>query len=254
VEEAGALALPLLLVLVVGGGAVYWHHHRRQVMRAGLERLATRDHLRLTDRPCGLARGQLAGRFDATPAGDRRYGLRHAVEGEVDVALDGRTVRASLACFEWWWEVRTQGDHGPSYQTRTCTVAAVRLPVAVPGTIRLKPEGVLGRVGLRRADQQLESEEFNRRFHVRGSDPQLTVRFLDAAMQHRLLTTTTGRTIHLERDLLLLGGTPAHRDGSLPGVIGQFPAAAQDLLGLLRAVPAQVWRTAAPVTGSGGAP
>lgn len=253
-ELVGGLLLPLVVAVLVGGGVLSWQLRQRRVLRQGLHRLAAREGLRLTDRPCGLDRRQLADRSDATPAGDRRYGLRHAVEGPVDVALDGTTVRAQLGCFQWWWEVRSQSDHGRSYQTRACTVAAVRLPVAVPGTVRIEPEGVLGRVGLRRADQQLESEEFNRRFHVRGSDPQLTVRFLDASMQHRLLTTATGRTVHLEGDVLLLGGAPAHRDPSLPGIVGQFPAAAQDLLGLLRSVPAQVWRTAVPVTGHGGAP
>src|SRR5690606_14705899 len=94
-------------------------------------------------------------------------------------------------------------------------------------------------------DQQLESEEFNRRFRVEGSDERLTLRFLDAAMQHRLLTRAVGRSIHLQGDLLVLGGSPDHRDGSLPGVIGELPATLQDLTGLLRAVPSQLWRSVA---------
>lgn len=247
VEVVGGLALPLVFVAVVGGGLLYWQHHRRKVLFEGLRRLAARDRLELTDRPCGLERRQFAGRFDATPKGDRRNGLRHGVHGPVTVELDGRPVQVQIGCFEWWWEVRNHTQKGSHYTTSSRTVAVVRLPVVVPGQIRLKPEGLLGRVGLRRADQQLESEEFNRRFNVWGSDPHLTIRFLDASMQHRLLQHATGRFIHLERDLLVLGGSPDHRDGSLPGVIGELPAVAQDALGLLRSVPAQVWRTTAPI-------
>jgi hypothetical protein len=245
--ELVGLALPVILVVAIGGAAFAWHHHRRQLLLEALHRLALRDGLRPTQTPCGLDRRQYADHFDATPRGDRRFGIEHALEGPAEVSLDGRPLPVQLACFRWWYEVRVQSDRSTSYQRRTDTVAVARLPLVVPASIRIKPEGILGRVGLRRADQQLESEEFNRRFHVRGSEPRLTVKLLDASMQHRLLTTATGRTIHLEQDLLVLGGSPTHRDPSFPGVIAELPAAAQDLLGLLRAVPAQVWRAATPV-------
>jgi hypothetical protein len=246
--------LPILVVVAVVGGVGGWLYHRHRRLREGLDQLVARDGLVRTDRPCGLERRQLAGRFDATPTGARRNGLRHGVQGTSEVALDGHPVRVEVACFQWWYEEMSQNDQGTSYQERATTVAIARLPVVVPGRVQVRPEGVLGRVGLRRADQQLESEEFNRRFHVRGSDPRLTVQFLDAAMQHRLLTTVTGRTLHLEGDLLVLGGRPSHRDASLPGVIGELPAVAQDAVGLLAAVPAQVWRTASPVSETGGDP
>lgn len=252
-ELVAGLALPVLIVGAIAAAALIAQHRRHQRLREGLHRLAARDRLRSTEQPCGLGADQCAGRFAATPRGDRRYGIRYAVEGPTDVALDERPVRIDLACFEWWYEVRVQTGKTTSYQGRTTTVAAARLPVLVPGRIEVKPEGLLGRAGLRRSDQQLESEEFNRRFHVSGSHPRLTVQFLDAAMQHRLLTTAIGRSIHLEGDLLLLGGSPDHRDPTLPGVIGELPAVAQDTVGLLRAVPAQVWRAASPITDPRGA-
>jgi hypothetical protein len=254
VQEVAGVALPFLLVGAIAAAALFWQYRRLRRLRDGLHRLVSRDRLRLTDRPCGLDPDQCAGRFAATPRGDRRYGMRYAVEGPTDLTLDGRPHRIELGCFEWWYETRVQTDKSTSYQRRTTTVAAARLPMVVPARIEVKPEGILGRVGLRRADQQLESEEFNRRFHVRGSDQRMTVQFLDAAMQHRLLTTAIGRSIHLEHDLLLLGGSPEHRDPTLPGVIGELPAAAQDALGLLRAVPAQIWRAASPVADPRGAP
>lgn len=253
--EVAVAALPFLGIIALGVGVIWWQVRRRRIMREGLQRLAERDGLRLTTRPGGLDAAQLAGHVAATPRGDRRRGVRHGVEGPAEVTLDGVATRIELACFEWWYEARVQTDKSISYQERTTTVALARLPLAVPGRLVVRPEGILGRVGLARSDQQLESEEFNRRFHVDGSDPQLTVGFLDAAMQHRLLSTAVGRTIHLEGDLLVLGGRPDHRDGSLPGVIGELPAVAQDLVGLVRAVPAQVWRAARAApddTGQGG--
>jgi hypothetical protein len=235
----------VLVALAAGGGYLLYHHHRR--VREGYERLIARDGLIPTGQPCGIDRTHLAGRFDATPAGDRRVGIDHGVEGPAEVELGGHPVTVQVACFQWWHEERVQNKDGASYQRRRTTVAMARLPVVVPGRVAIKPEGLLGRVGLRRADQQLESDEFNRRFNVTGSDPHLTVSFLDAGMQHRLLETAQGRTIHLEADLLVLGGTPSHRDPTFPGVIAELPAVAQDIVALLRAVPTQVWRTASPV-------
>jgi hypothetical protein len=235
----------LLLTLAAGGGYLLHLHHRRT--QEAFARLLARDGLVPTGRPCGLDRDELAGRFGATPRGDRRTGIEHGVEGPAQVELGGHPVGVQVACFQWWHEQRVQQKDGASYRRQRTTVAMARLPVVVPGRIAIEPEGLLGRVGLRRADQQVESEEFNRRFRVTGSDPHLTVSFLDAAMQHRLLETAQGRSIHLEADLLVLGGSPSHRDPSFPGVLAELPAVAQDVVALLRAVPAQVWRTASPV-------
>jgi hypothetical protein len=253
--DALVLALPLLLIAGALVAAAWWHVRRGRRLREGLLRLATRDGLRPTATPCGLTYGELAGRFLATPLGARRSGLRFAVEAPGTVELAGSSAQVHLAAFEWWYEVRVQHGKSTSYQRRTTTVALARLPVRVPGDVMLRPERLLGRAGLTRGDQQLESEEFNRRFHVDGSDPQLTLRLLDAAMQHRLVTTLTGRTVHLVGDLLAVGGSPTHRDGSLPGVIGELPAVVQDLQALLRTVPAQLWRTAGlqPGHDAGGA-
>jgi hypothetical protein len=237
-------ALPLVLIAGVLIGFAWWHVHRGRRLRDGLLRLVVRDGLRPTATPCGLTYGELTGRFLATPRGDRRSGLRFAVEAPGTVELAGAPAEVHLAAFEWWYEVRVQHGKSTSYQRRTNTVALARLPARVPGYVALRPERLLGRVGVTRGDQQLESEEFNRRFHVAGSDPQLTLRLLDAAMQHRLVTSLTGRTVHLAGDLIAIGGQPSHRDGSLPGVIGELPAVVQDLQALLRAVPAQLWRTA----------
>jgi hypothetical protein len=240
-------ALVAVAFLAVLAGALWWWLHHRKRTREGFERLLERDGLHRTEQPCGLGRRELAGRFAATPDGARRNGIRHGVQGPADVTLGGHQVRAEIACFQWWYEDRTDTEDGPTYSERRTTVAVARLPVVVPGRVQLRPEGVLGRMGVRRRDQQLESDTFNRRFRVEGSDPTLTLNLLDASMQHRLLETAVGRTLHLEGDLVVLGGSPATRDPELPGVIGELPAAARELRELLEAVPTAFWRGARPV-------
>jgi hypothetical protein len=253
--EALVLVLPVAGIVGALVAGAWWQVRRGRRLRDGLLRLAVRDGLSPTATPGGVDSTRLAGRSAATPRGDRSCGLRFGVEAPGPVELAGRTVQVHLAAFEWWYEVRVRHGKTSSYQRRTNTVALARLPVRIPGHVAIRPERLLGRVGVTRGDQQLESEEFNRRFHVEGSDPQLTLRLLDAAMQHRLLTTLDDRSLHLGGDLVVLGGQPDHRDGSLPGVIGELPAAVQDLRAVLRAVPAQLWRTAAPLPGgdTGGA-
>jgi hypothetical protein len=253
--DAVVAVLPLLVIVGGLAGAAWWHVRRGRRLRDGLLRLAVRDGLRPTATPCGLAYAELAGRSAATPRGDRSCGLRFGVEAPAPVELAGRTVQVHLAAFEWWYEVRVRHGKTSSYQRRTNTVAVARLPGRIAGHVAIRPERLLGRVGVTRGDQQLESEEFNRRFHVAGSDEQLTLRLLDAAMQHRLVTSFTGRSVDLRGDLVVLGGQPDHRDGSLPGVIGELPAVVQDLRALLRAVPAGLWRAANPLPGrdAGGA-
>lgn len=238
-------------VLAVAAGLSF---RQRARIRDGLAALVGRSPgWRLTVHPCGLTPELLAGRTEATPRGDRRYGVRHGVEGPTRLTLDGQTVEARIAMFEWTHEERrtsrtSQGTQSTTYQTRTTLVGLCRLPVVVPRAIRIGGESVLGRVGLTRGGQQVESAEFNRRFRVEGRDPRLTLQLLDPTFQERLLTDYQGRTIHLDDDLLVLGGRPSHRDESLPGVVGHLPAIRQDLEALVRAVPAQFWRALRPAS------
>lgn len=243
--------LIVMAVVVIAIGGALWHAHRNRMAREALARLCERDGLQTTIEPCGLPAHTMRGRFHATPSGDRHSGLRFAVHGPARVPLGGGTASEPTAlyvgAFEWWYEQKVRQKDRDSYRTVRTIVAVARLPVEVPGRITVRPEPLLGRLGLRRRDQQLESEEFNRRFRVQGSDPRLTLRLLDASMQHRMLEHGVGRTLHLERDVLVFGGRPNHADPAFPGVIGQLPAVLQDLTGLLRHMPAGLWRAATPV-------
>lgn len=234
-------------VAVVVGGYVLEQRRRRR-KREGLARLLARDTtLQATAMPCGQTASTLAGTV-ATPRGDRRYGLRYAVSGPVEVTLNATTYQVECAAFQWWYEERrttSNGRRSTRYVRRSDVVAAVRLPLHIEGSVDLVPESVLGRAGLTRGGHQFESSEFNRRFRVTSDDRTLAIQLLAPALQQRLVEEFAGRSLHLAGHLLLLGGAPTHRDGSLPGVIGQLPAVRQDLGRLIDAIPARFWRAGA---------
>jgi hypothetical protein len=245
-----AAALPVVLVILAVAGGVAWlvHNHRRkQAKEASLDRLVAR-HPGWTrvDAPCGVAAGALAGRTAATPRGDRRNGVRWGVGGPLTLPVGGRDAVCEASFFQWWSEQRhtsrsSNGSSTTSYRELRETVGMVRLPVVSP-TVTIGSESVLGRFGLTRGGEQVESSEFNRRFRVDGDDRTLTVQLLDANLQQELLERFQGRSIDLVGDLLVLGGEPSHRDDSLTGVVGRFPAVRQDLERLVRHVPPQFWR------------
>jgi hypothetical protein len=237
----------ILVLAVLAIAAVAYANHRKHVRkRESLQRLLDRDpDLRRTETPCGLDVATLPS-FAGIPRGDRRRGIRYGVEGPSSMQPGGQPTRLPCAAFQWWWEERqtTQTQQGTqtSYSERRTTVAIVRLPTPVPDRIVLRPESVLGRVGLTRGGQQVESSEFNRRFRVECQDRTLSLHLLDARMQELLLTAFAGRSVELRGDLLVLVGRPDHRDASLEGVVGELPAVRQDAARLVGAIPPPFWR------------
>lgn len=236
------LAFALVGLLVLGGVAAARARRRRR--DHARERLVLRDEtLEPTDRPLGLDRDDLAARCSTLPTGDRRHGLEHAVQGPLETSMAGRACRLEGAALRWWWERRQQNpQHSHRHRRLETSVALVRLPVRLPTPIRLRPESLLGRLGVTRHGHQLASREFNRRFRVECDDDRLAVTLLDADLQAILLDAFAGRGIELVDDLLVLRGPPAHRDASVAGVIGELPAVRQDAARLVAAVPARMWR------------
>ena len=237
----------LVLAGLLVGGRWYVDHRRDRRKSEALQQLVRRDpRLRPTVIPCGLAPDELAGAFASTPRGDRRYGLRYGIDGPLPVRIAGRDRDVECGAFQWWSEERIQTTRkrrsNARHQERRTMVILVRLPWRVPTRIRIGPESLLGKVGVTRGGEQLESAEFNRRFRVEGGDRTLTVKLLDADLQHLLLEGFRGRTIEVRDDLLLLGGDPSHRDGSLTGAVGALPAIRQDMQRLVGGVPSQFWR------------
>lgn len=197
--------------------------------------------------PAGLTVDLLVGRFAATPRGDRRYGVEHAVGGPLELELGGIAATCQVSCLRWWHE--QQGRHRSRYGTRRRSyerrfelLVLCQLPVHTHRAIRVLPASLLGRAGLTREGTQLESDAFNRAFVVEGRDPTLTVTLLDAGVQELLASDYRGRGIELSDDLLVLSGEPTHRDRSLDGIVQTYPAILQDLTRLLRHLPPAFWR------------
>ncbi len=246
-------AMPIVFVVIAvaaGGGALYRYLKLRK-KREDLERLVRRDpRLQRTAIPCGLRPDQISWWCRGLPKGDRRTGLDFGVEGMMSIDLGAdRPSETNVAAFRWWWEERsrTRNRHGANtttYSKRYLPTALVKLPFALDQRVLIRPESVLGRVGLTRGGQQLESSEFNRRFRVEARDEQLSVYLLDAGFQQMLVEEFQGRTIEVFGELLLVAGQPDHRDESLTGVVGELPAMRQDAYRILQAIPAAFWRRA----------
>jgi len=247
---ASGSALPWLVfglggVAVVGTWAV--QRHQRRELQAALGRFVERHagwHLQAW--PCGLPAEQLVGRFATTPRGDRRYGVEAAAGGPLDLQINGQPVTCQVACYVWFHERRqTSRSNGRStrrYQRRTDLMVMCQLPVHTHRSVSIQPESILGRVGLTRSDEQLESEAFNRSFKVEGRDRTLVITLLDAGLQELLSTAYGGRGLEFSDDLLVLSGEPTHRDRSLAGVAETYPAIVQDLRRLLERIPPAFWR------------
>ena len=246
---AGALG-PVLVGLLGVAAVVGWFvhaHRRKRAKEDSLVRLLARHAgwMRV-NQPCGLHATALADRSAATPEGDRRCGVRFGIGGPLTLVIGGHDTVCEASFFQWFSEERStsrssNGTTTTTYREQRETVGMVRLPVPSP-TVRIGSESLFGRLGLTRGGEQVESSEFNRRFRVDGQDRTLTVQLLDANLQQELLERFEGRTIDLTGDLLILGGRPRHRDDSLTGVVGEFPAVRQDLERLITQVPPQFWR------------
>jgi hypothetical protein len=256
-QAAGDGSLLVLIPVAIGialVGSLLYDHRRKRRKREALGRLVHRDpSLMLTVTPGGWDADAMALAFSSCPRGDRHRGIRYGVEGRVDLEVDGREHRPTCAAFQWFWEERrtqrTGSGPGAStrsrYEERKATIAMIELPVPVLRKVVIEPENVLGRVGVTRGGVLVESDAFNRRFRVECRERNLAVQLLDAGMQELLINAFAGRTIELHQGVLLLRGSPSHRDDSLTGIVGELPAVRQDVQRLLRAIPPQFWRAVA---------
>jgi hypothetical protein len=264
---------PFLIVgLVVFAAVALYDRHRRHKKQADLDRLLERDpRLSATVIPCGLRNDELAWWCQGLPAGDRNNGVRYAVEGPMRVELPGLPEELTVAAFQWWWEEerrdRTRnnrsgtfgsgngsgmmlggsGTTGRRYVERTTPAAVVHLPVTIDNRVIIRPESLFGRAGITRAGHQFESAEFNRRFRVEAMEQGLALALIDANFQQLMVENFPDRTVEVFGSLLLVAGTPTHRDDSLTGMIGLLPALRQDAHRILRAVPPAYWRAVGAV-------
>jgi len=138
----------------------------------------------------------LAEPFQLLQAGDGR-GVENVLWG----SWQGLEVRA----FDYWYyeeSTDSDGDRSRSYYRFDCVLAPV--DAACP-PLRIGEENLLTRIAgaLSFDDIRFESEEFNRRFHVKGPDAHFATALCDARMMDWLLDNGDGFTFEVVGDRLL---------------------------------------------------
>lgn len=232
------IVIVLVMVFVVGVAVV-----RGKKAHEAWTRVAEQEGLRPTPTPCGLTEDRLAA-LEVCPTGNGEHGLWHGADGRAEI--DGATTTpVDVGVLAWWWkEQPARVEHSINETVEHHhAVAVMRLPFHVPH-VTIVPEGRLTRLGLTgRDDLQVESEVFNRRFHVErhDTDVQLVVRLLDAEFQRVLVDEFDGRQVELVDDLLVVAGdaddTPPPDEPELRGVVAQLPHARRDVIRLAGALP-----------------
>jgi hypothetical protein len=192
VGEAGFLLL-FFLVLVLAVGVVALAHYakvRRQSEMGAVARsqgldFSISDPFDTLGEPFSLLR-----RGDGRGIENVMWGFWHDLE-----------VRA----FDYWYyeeSTDSNGHRSKSYHRFDCVLAP--LDVRCP-QLEIAEENVLTRIAdaLTFRDIEFESEEFNRRFNVKGSDRRFASAFCDARMMEWLLRHGEGYAFEVVGDRLL---------------------------------------------------
>jgi hypothetical protein len=130
----------------------------------------------------------LAGRWTGPPFGQ---GERRRIENVMRGMHCGRTVTA----FDYTFETHGSAGSGRRHSTtHRYVVAVLGLPASL-GTVEVTPDNILLRLGTTLGlgkDLRLESEDFNRRFWVRASNPKLASDVLHPGTMQLLLAFPRG--------------------------------------------------------------
>lgn len=249
---------------------------------SGKQRLASMEeqYLRLceehgfepTDQPLGLTDRSLAS-LGLLPEGDREFSSVWGVQTPSTIELDGKPVSVESAAFEWWWEERQthrdpNGNTTTTWLRQSAMVALVRLPGWNMTRISCQPSGWFARMRISgRRDFRTESAEFNRRYQVQVSDPQLAIRLFEPDMQVALLERFAGSSFELDGELAAIrfatpgskwrGSNEATRGSETvfgifrvggdrvrtdPAIVAALPSVRRQGLDILAAMPASWWR------------
>jgi hypothetical protein len=192
VDAAG----PVLLVVVFGliVAAVAYHQYQRKLERQkGFRALALTHGMDFSiDDPFDT----LEEPFGLLQRGDGR-GVENVVWGE----WQGLELRA----FDYWYydeSTDSKGHTSKSYSRYDCVLASIdaRCPA-----LHISEEDVLTRLAdaLTFGDIEFESEEFNRRFTVKGTDERFASAFCDALMMGWLLQHADGYMFEVAGDRIL---------------------------------------------------
>jgi hypothetical protein len=218
-------AFPLLVLGLVGlvGLVGWWSWAQAKKRRELFQQFALGQGWRWTARQDGWCE-----RFRGTPfgTGDDRKAL-NVLEG----AFRGRP----MVAFDYSYETHSTDSKGnTTTQTHRYAICALSMPAPLP-ELELVPEGFLGRVGtmLGMQDIELESEDFNRRFRVRCTEPKLAYDVLPARTMEALLARPA---LHVR-----LSGTDALCWEGGAHSPSELLARLDTLSTLLDGVPAFVW-------------
>lgn len=152
------------------------------------------------------------------------FSLFQAGEGRgVENVLWGSWQGLEIRAFDYWYyeeSTDSDGDTSRSYHRFDCVLMSV--DAACP-PLRIGEEDLLTRIAgaLSFDDIRFESEEFNRRFHVKGPDAHFATALCDTRMMDWLLANGDGFTFEVVGARLLC----AHRSVEPAAIPGLFATA-----------------------------
>jgi len=191
--DQSAPILLFALFAVVAAALAYYQRQRRLERRRVFGALALAEGLDYsTDDP-----------FDTL---SEPFSLLHKGDGRgVENVLWGFWHDLEVRAFDYWYfeeSTDTDGHTSRSYSRFDCVITLVE---ASCPTLRITEENVFTRLAdaLTFRDIEFESEEFNRRFNVRGADERFASAFCDARMIQWLLAHGSGFSFEVVGDRLL---------------------------------------------------
>jgi hypothetical protein len=219
---------PLALFLVFGvlvAAVAYYQYQRKLERQRQLAALAQGQGLEFSiDDPFDT----LGEPFSLLQRGDGR-GVENVLWGD----WQGLEVRA----FDYWYyeeSTDSKGHRSKSYSRFDCVLMLV--DASCP-TLQISEENVFTRLAdaLTFRDIEFESEEFNRRFTVKGHDERFATAFCDARMMDWLLQHGDGYAFEVVGDRLLCWcrrvepGAMIHLLGTSKAFREQIPAVVSDM-------------------------
>jgi hypothetical protein len=191
-DEVAPIAL-IVIVVVVAGGLITYQHQRKLERRRELRSLAFDQRLDFS----------LEDPFDTTvePFSLFQKGDGRGVENVMWGFWQGLEVRA----FDYWYyeeSLDSKGHRSRLYHRFDCLITLVD---ALCPPLQISEENLLTRFAgaLTFRDIEFESEEFNRRFNVQGTDGRFATAFCDARMMDWLLRHGEGYGFEVVGDRLL---------------------------------------------------
>lgn len=268
--------LIVLVGIAVAAFAVYSGvagRTRLAKMEEEYRRICAEHGFEPTDQPLGLSDSQLV-TLGLLPRGDRAFSAVWGVQAPATLELAGSSVPVESSAFEWWWEERqthtdANGNTQTTWHRRSSMVTLVRFRGWNLTRISCEPAGWFNRMGITgRRDFKTESAEFNRRYDIKVSDPQLAIRLFEPEMQLALLEGFAGSSFELDGELAAVrfttpgskwsGSTESTRRGAEsllgifqtggdrirtnPAIVAALPVVHRQGLELLTSMPASWWR------------